>query len=163
MTTRRLDVTVTIDSIDTPFRDVRSTGDVDMPVSTGSITLDAPRPVHVQPDAPITVYAGYDGAAWPIFTGNLTDDEAQFDSRGGVLRIDLEEPSRWLRWQNEEEVGFVGPMNLNTWWRSLCNWREMPNYHADDTTDANGDPLVRGDNDIVGNWIPITVRRSPLA
>ena len=156
-------LTVTIDGVDTPVREVRSAGDVDMPVSTGSVTLDAPRPVHVQPNAPITVYAGYDGAADPVFVGELTDDEAQFDDRGGRLTIDLEGPSRRLRWQNEEEIGFTGPLSLNVWWRSMCNWRGMPAYFADDTTDVNGDTLMRGANEVVGGWIPITVRRSPLS
>lgn len=160
---REFHLVVTINEIDTTVREVRATSDVDQPMSTGSIVIDAPRPGHVQPNAPITIYAGYDGEAHPIFVGNLADDEAQFDSRGGVITIDLEGPSRVLRWQNEDEIGFVGPMSLGVWWRSMCNHFGVPSYFADNTVDVSNNTLMRGNNPDVGNWIPITVRRTPLS
>lgn len=149
--------------IETPVYQFRASYGVNQPIATGSITMRAPRPVHVQPAYNVLVYAGYDGASWILFNGRLADDEARFSERGGELTVDIEGWSRLLAYKNNAEVGFNGPMSLNVWWRSMCNWRGVPLYLADATTDTAGNPLLLGNNSDVGSWIPIRTDRTPLS
>lgn len=149
--------------IETPVYQFRASFGVDQPIATGSITMRAPRPAHVQPAHFVRVYAGYDGASWLLFNGRLADDEARFSENGGELRVDIEGMSRILAYKNNSEVGFNGPMSLNAWWRSMCYWRRIPLYLADATTDHNDDPLLLGANTVKGTWLPIRTDRTPLS
>lgn len=149
--------------VETPVYQFRGTFGVNQPIAQGSITLRAPRPTHVQPGHNILVYAGYDGSSSILFNGRLADDEARFNERGGELTIDLEGWSRLLAYKNNAEVGFNGPMALSTWWRSMCNWRGVPLYLADNTTDTEGDQLMLGANTVKGTWLPIRTDRTPLS
>lgn len=161
---RRRTQVVLIDGQEVSCREISTDHDVDRPVGTGTLLMRGPRPKVAELGAPVTIHAGYDGAALPIFTGTIPDREGAFSLQGSEVRIVLEGPSKALWYENDEEVGFAGPMSFKEYWRSLCHFCGIPNYLADETTDPDGNPIMLGSNpDYNGGWIPIETNTSPGA
>jgi len=161
---RRRTQAVLIDGQEVPCREISTDHDVDRPVGTGTLAMVAPRPKALELGAPIQIYAGYDGAVLPIFTGTIPDREGAFTERGGEVRVSLEGPSKTLWYENEEAVGYNGPLSLKDYWRGLCAWCGVANALADDTTAPDGGQIILGSNpDYNGGWIPISTNTSPGA
>lgn len=156
MTTRRVSTTVRINGVITPVRSVRTIHDVDQPVGTGTITLAAPLPSYVALAAPVAIHAGYNGAAYPIFSGRVASFSTEAGPDGRTARIEVEGWGRLLYAAHYEAGGYQGPMALDRVFRGLCAWRGVPFFAADTALDAAGSPILLGSNpDIDGGWIPV--------
>ena len=161
---RTLTWTVRIDGIVTSCRSCRTIHDVDQPKATGSVTLPGPLPLHVQSNAPVTIHAGWDGDALPIFDGRIPDYDGTFNERGGEVTVQLEGQSQRLFHSHPTWLGYQGPESLATYWRSVMAYVGMPHFYADDTLDANGNNLMLGTvNELNNGLILIDTRSSPGA
>lgn len=141
--------TVRINGVVTPVRSIRTTHDVDRPVGTATVTLRAPKPVSAEIGSRVTIHAGYDGAALPIFNGRVVDYDGQFDEGGGEVRINIDGNGSALMDKHEVILGVQGPIRWFSWWRSVCDYVGVPNYWADEVEDVDGVMLYRGDNSAI--------------
>lgn len=161
--TRRITTTVTIGGQLVHARAIKTDHATSSPIGTASVTVSAPREAFIQPGAAVRIHAGFDGASWPIFSGRVADDDSVFDDGGGTVRVECEGWSALLFYKMYRDLGFSGPMSLNTFFRSLCNWRGVPHYLADGTTAPDGmSNIMLGSNpDIRNGWIPLDTGKSP--
>ena len=147
---------VIVDGREVRARDIKTDHDVDQGVATGSITVATPRDHRIEVGAPVDIYAGYDGATLPIFSGRVAEYEVGYDRGGSVARVELEGWGKLLYYAYREDRGFNGPLTVAKWWRSLCAIQGVPRWRSDDVTDIAGVTLSLGDNpDYEGGWIPI--------
>ena len=163
MSVRRIALSVTIGGRVVNARSVRTDHGTDRPVGTASVVVSAPRQSYVQPGAAVTIHAGFDGEAWPIFSGRVADDDSVYDAGGGEVRVECEGWASLLYYDMYQDLGYTGPMILNTFFRNLCHWRGVPNYLADATTAPDGmSNIMLGSNtDVRGGWIPLDKGTSP--
>jgi hypothetical protein len=152
--------TVRINGVLTPTRTFRTSHSVNKPVATGSITIKAPKPIHAEIGATVTIHAGYDGASLPIFSGRIPDYRGAFSSSGGEVTIELEGKGRRLFYGHDTWLGVQGPLRMFSWWRSLANYVGIANYWADATEDVDGFDLMLGDNPQINDGIALVDRRS---
>lgn len=147
---------VLIDGVEVSASDIRTDHDVDQGVATGAVTVRARRPSQVEPGAPVDIYAGYDGATWPIFSGRIAEYQPGFSRSGAETRVELEGWGHRLYFRALEDRGFNGPIQLDTWWRSLCYIQGVKRWRSDTPYDDAGAIISLGDNaDYNNGWVPI--------
>lgn len=141
---RAVTTRVLIDGIETPVREFHTVHDVDQPIATGSLTLSAPRASHVDLDAPVDIYAGYDGATSLIFSGRIATDDAAFSESGGMLRVELEGHGKRLWYAQHTDMVIVGQNTLRRIFVTLCDALGVSRYFADTTTNPDGTNIYFG-------------------
>lgn len=165
MTVRRITTTVRIAGQIFPAHDIATDHSVNEPVGTATVTVSAPRQHVIQPGATVTIHAGFDGAAWPIFSGRVADDNSVFDAGGGMVRVECDGWARLLFYKMPVDLGYSGPRSLDFLFRSLCIWRGVPHFLADAATAPDGmSNIMLGSNpDVRNGWIPLDRGTSPGA
>lgn len=163
-TIRRRTTRVLISGVDTPHREIQVDFDVDQPIATGSVTISAPRPAHVEIGAWVTVLAGYDGNTQVIFSGRIPEDVSAFNESGSEVRCELEGWGVYLNAYRAEDTTLPGATPLHDMFYAYCHEAGVPSYWSDLTFAPDGD-LVRfgGVPDIDGGLIVVDADTSLLS
>ncbi|MDQ3540040.1 MAG: hypothetical protein M3440_05075, partial [Chloroflexota bacterium] len=141
---RTLTKRVTIDGVSTEVDSISTDHDVDRPVATGSLTMTAPRPSHVDLAASVKIEAGWDGAVQTIFDGRIVDDDTAFSHSGGTLKVALEGWAKLLWYAQPADVTYGGPAMLNALYNAFCYARGVPYFASDNSLNPDGTTLVFG-------------------
>lgn len=144
MAVRRRTTRVLINGIETPHKAIQTDHDVDEPIGTGSITIAAPRPPHVQLGALVVIEAGYDGQRSRIFRGRIAEDDAAFSESGGEVRIELEGLAKLLWYRQQADLTIQGIVYLHNIFNRLCKLRQVPLYWSDYTKYPDGASIAFG-------------------
>lgn len=136
---------------------------VDQPIGTCTVTLGLPRPASLAINAEIEVEAGYPGAVRRRFFGHIPDDDGAIDDNGPNLRVSGVGWASYLAYPNFADLSFDGPISLADVFRGVCEYRNVPTYLADETTDTSGQTIMLGGNENVnGGRVVIAADDSPL-
>ncbi|MDQ3539934.1 MAG: hypothetical protein M3440_04535, partial [Chloroflexota bacterium] len=156
----------TVNGIPTAAYEADGQCGVDRPIGTGSITIAAPLPDHIDLNVPIEIQGGYaDGVIRTLFSGRVTDTQEEMTDRGALVTINAEGWAALLDWEQETDLVFAGPIAFYEICRSLCALRGIPTYVIDQITDPDGVTTIMlgGNPDYEDGNVVIPRRTSPLA
>lgn len=141
--------------------DVTVSCGVDQPVSTARLTLPIGTTIGINSD--IRIEAGYDGATAVIFSGRVPGRSGSITTTGRELSVDANCYTSLLAYPEATDLTYSGPISFGEMFRSLCAYRGVPAYFADDTTTPDGSSITLGGNASVDDGlVRIKAGSSPL-